>query len=119
MAGENPCAQENPYPRLVRAKPPLLKRALARLLGRTRYYVDTEHFKQPTVIYLCYCKEHRVFFEDYLHGYQEYVVCPVCWEEEHWMDAEIDEDLIREVLWDEFEDEEELDEELEDEEGEW
>ncbi|MHA1632595.1 MAG: hypothetical protein ACTSXC_07315 [Candidatus Freyarchaeota archaeon] len=66
------------YPVKVEPKRiPLVKRLLARM-HPIPYYIDKEHFKAPMVIYLAYCKKHKVYFLDYLHGFDGYVSCPLC-----------------------------------------
>jgi len=77
---------ENPYPVLVPPRLektlPWLKRFVAKHVTPIRVFVDTAHFKAPTEIYLGYCPVHKTFFLDYMHGYQGYLLCPLCLEEE-------------------------------------
>ena len=68
----------NPYPVEVSPrKIPRIKRLLARL-HPIPYFVDAKHFSAPTEVYLAYCKRHRIYYLDYLHGYSRYLLCPEC-----------------------------------------
>jgi len=70
--------RRNPYPLVLPAeKIPRLKRFLARL-HPIPYLVDDRHFSRPTTVYLAYCKQHKIYFLDYPHGYEGYLWCPEC-----------------------------------------
>jgi len=71
--------RSNPYPVLARGRLPFLKRVFAKITP-VRLYTDSIHFSEPTDIYLSYCKKHRVYYLDYLHGFppEQYVLCPIC-----------------------------------------
>ena len=68
-----------PYPKILDSKEiSLIRRILARIGFPTLLYYDKENFKAPTPIYVAYCKEHKIYYKDYPHGYKEYLLCPLC-----------------------------------------
>jgi hypothetical protein len=50
------------------ARPCVRERLKVNLTGRTKLYVDSNHFSKPTEIYLFYCGKHRLWQMDYMHG---------------------------------------------------
>lgn len=64
------------YP-LIITKPPFWKSVIAKLTP-IYLYTDLEMFERPTKIYLSYCKKHRIYYLDYLHGHNNYTICPLC-----------------------------------------
>jgi len=71
----------NPYPIAVpESIIPFIARVKAKLGLATKVYVDNKHFKAPTEIYLAYCKRHKLYYLDYLHGFEpkQYLWCPLC-----------------------------------------
>jgi len=74
-----------PYPQIVKHPETFSKMARlnAKYLGiPVKVAIDTKNFDRPTDIYLAYCKRHKVYYLDYLHGYDEVVFCPLCLKEE-------------------------------------
>jgi len=71
------------YPMEIDArKVSLFKRIIARIFGYVKLYKDYG-FKRPTDIYLGYCGKHKIYFLDYMHGYEpfQYIDCPYCQKE--------------------------------------
>ena len=54
-----------------------MKKLLARLGFLVPAGVETSGFKRPTRIYLAWCGRHRIYYLDYLHGFDEHVICPL------------------------------------------
>ena len=77
------CYGPSKYPMEIDArKVSLFKRIIARILGYVKLYKDYG-FKRPENIYLGYCGRHKIYFLDYMHGYEpfQYIDCPYCQKE--------------------------------------
>jgi len=60
----------------------LWKRLKLKLFGCTYLcHIKRPGWKTPLAIYLARCKKHQIFYCDYLHGYSQYLTCPLCFEE--------------------------------------
>ncbi len=61
----------------------LWQKIWARVFGSVRLDIrQPSGFVKPTVFYLAWCSKHG-YYEDYLHGYERYLLCPGCMKEAH------------------------------------
>jgi len=75
-------ASKNPYPRILDRKVNVISKIKAVLGILTEVFIDDNpYFKAPMKIYLGFCRKHKIWYLDYLHGFppNQYLICPLCY----------------------------------------